>query len=197
MTKDQLYEELNYVNATRECRSKYANLVIKDPSLTKPILDILFMVDDKISTRAAWVLEFAFKTNFEILIPHLDYFFSNLSKVHRDSAVRPCAKIVEILIELYYKKENQIIISALNKTHKDTIVEACFDWMIRDEKIAVKAYSMTSLYYLGKEYDWIHDELRIILQRDYNNQSAGFKARAKHVLRKLGVIVPKCKAKKP
>ena len=109
MTKDQLYDELNYVNATRACRTKYANIILNNSELIKPILDILVMMDDKISTRAAWMLEFACKQNINLILPHLDFFLENLPKLKLDSAIRPCAKIIEIIIELYYKKENTVI----------------------------------------------------------------------------------------
>ena len=63
MTKDQLYTELNYVNASREKRSYYANLVIKNPKLIKPLLEIVFKIDDKISVKAAWIFEFICSNN--------------------------------------------------------------------------------------------------------------------------------------
>ena len=44
---------------------------------------------------------------------------------------------------------------------------------------------MSSLYFLGTEFDWIHPELKIIIEQDYNSQSAGFKARSRHVLEKM------------
>jgi hypothetical protein len=195
LTKDQLYNELNYVNATRESRAKYANIVLADSELVNPLIEILFMVNDKISTRAAWILEFACKENINLILPHLDYFIANLLKLKLDSAIRPCAKIIEIIIELYYKKHDPRILECLNKEHKEQIIAVSFDWMINDKKVAVKAYSMATLYFLGTEFDWIHKELKLILQRDYSHQSAGFKARAKYVLKKLGIIVPKCRSK--
>ena len=185
MTKDQLYKELNYVNHTREKRLYYANLVIANPELVKPLLEILFEVDDKISCRAAWVFEFMCGEKLEAIIPHLDLFTENIAKVHLDSAVRPVAKVCEYLIKDYYSKHDNKIKSALTEQHKEKIVEACFDWMINDEKIAPKAYSINTLYLLGNEYDWIHPELVMILERDFQMQSSGFKARARHILKKI------------
>ena len=57
--------------------------------------------------------------------------------------------------------------------------------MINDEKVAPKAYAMTSLYLLGKEYSWINPELVLILERDFKMQSAAFKARARQILKKI------------
>ncbi|GGI57897.1 adenylosuccinate lyase [Winogradskyella haliclonae] len=185
MTKDQLYKELNYVNHSREKRLFYANLVIDNPELIPPLLEILFTVDDKISCRAAWVFEFMCGEKLEAIIPYLDTFTEHMSKVHLDPAVRPVAKVCEYLIKDYYSKTENKIKTHLTQTHKEKIVEACFDWMINDEKIAPKAYAMNSLFLLGNEIDWIHPELAIILKRDYQMQSSGFKARARHILKKI------------
>jgi hypothetical protein len=44
---------------------------------------------------------------------------------------------------------------------------------------------MHTLYLFGKDFDWIHPELLQILERDFPDQSAGFKARAKHLIKKI------------
>lgn len=185
MTTTQLYTELNYVNATREKRQFYAQKVIKNPALIPNLLEILFMVDDKISCKAAWVLEFVCIENLELLLPYLNTFTEQIHKVHLDSAVRPVAKICEMLVKSYYSKEANRIKSVLQSNHKAKIIETCFDYMITDGKIAPKAYAMNTLFLLGKDFDWIHPELSQILERDFYNQSAGFKARAKHLLKKM------------
>jgi hypothetical protein len=185
LTTDELYKELNDVNHSRANRLKYANIVIAQPDLIPKLMDILFMVDDKISCRAAWVLEFMCKEQLKVLIPHLDMFTKNIHNVHLDPAVRPVAKICEYLVTAFYSKTENDIQSALTSEHKDRIVAACFDWLINDEKIAPKAYAMNTLYLLGQDIDWIHPELKIILERDFQIQSSGFKARAKHILKKI------------
>lgn len=186
MTTEALYQELNYVNHSREKRLHYANLVLSNPSLISKLLDILFMVDDKISPRAAWVFEFMCNENLNAIIPYLDRFTENISTVHLDSAVRPVAKVCEYLIKAYYGKQACEIKQALHPAHQEKIIESCFDWMINDEKIAPKAYAMNALFLLGSDYEWIHPELKLILERDYQMQSSGFKARARHILKKIG-----------
>ncbi|WP_299556241.1 adenylosuccinate lyase [Seonamhaeicola sp.] len=185
MTTTELYDELSYVNHSREKRTYYANLVINNPDLVPGLLDILFKVDDKISPRAAWVFEFMCTDNIEAIIPYLDQFTEHMHKVHLDSAVRPVAKICELLAKAYTSRHDNRIKSVLTAIHKERIIETCFDYMINDEKIAPKAYSMNTLFLLGKEYDWVHPELVLILERDFQMQSSGFKARAKHILKKM------------
>jgi hypothetical protein len=185
VTKEQLYNELNLVNHSREKRLYYANLIIDNPDYFPNLIDILFMTEDKISCRAAWVLEFVCGENLELIITYLDVFTENIHKVHLDSAVRPVAKICEYLTKAYFSKQENSIQLALNTKHKERIIETCFDYMINDEKIAPKAYSMNTLYLFGNEFDWIHPELVLILERDFQMQSSGFKARAKQILQKV------------
>jgi len=185
LTTDQLYKDLNYVDSSREKRLFYAQIVIDNPDMIPDLLAILFRVNDKISCKASWILEYVCDTNLELIIPYLDTFTENLKKVHLDSAVRPIAKICELIVVTYYDKHENKIKTGIETKHLEHIIEVCFDYMIRDEKVAPKAYAMHALYLLGKDFKWIHPELRQILEREYNNQSAGFKARAKHLLKKI------------
>lgn len=185
MTFQQLYSELNYVNHSREKRNYYANIVLNNPELLPTLLEVVFTVDDKISTRAAWLFEFVARENLEAILPHLDIFTEKMHTVHLDPAVRPVAKVAEYLIEAFYHKKPNQTQKKLTRKHREIITEACFDWMISDQKVAVKAYSMRSLYLLGSEFDWIHEELILILERDFASQSAGFKARARDLIKRM------------
>lgn len=183
MTTEQLYEKLSVMSALRVNRQSNAELIINNPRLIPKVIDTVFMVDDPTSCRAAWVLEFACGINLKTIYPYLDVYLDHIHKVHLDSAVRPVAKICELLIAAYYSKKEHAIKGILKPEHKEKIIECCFDWMINDEKIAPKAYAMNSLYLLGKEIDWIHPELITILERDYKSQSKGYQARARQLLK--------------
>jgi len=185
MSLEEFYKELSYVNASRENRSKYANMVLKNMSLFPKLIDILLMVDDKVSCRAAWVLEFVCADYIYAIIPYLDKFTSNLRKIHLDSAVRPVAKVCQFIVVAHYAKKPNILKKALKPIHKELIIEACFDLMISNHKVAPKVYAMETLFLLGKETDWIHTELAIILEQDFPTQSAGYKVRAKRTLKKI------------
>lgn len=185
MTFEELYQHLTSVNSSRESRLKNAEMVLNNINLLPILMDVLFKVDDKISSKAAWVLEFVCDENLEVIIPYLDKFTENMSKVHLDSAVRSIAKICEYFVKAYYSQQDNSIKKALAPIYKERIIETCFDWMITNRKVAVKAYSMNTLYLLGQDYDWVHPELIIILKQDFHSNRAGFKARANHILKKL------------
>lgn len=112
MTTDELNHELNYVNHSRENRLKYANMAIAKPELIPKMLDILFMVDDKVSCRAGWVLEFMCSEQLEAIIPFLNRFTDNIHNVHLDSAQRPIAKVCELLAKAYSNSEADICVDS-------------------------------------------------------------------------------------
>lgn len=185
MTFDQFYKQLDAISALRESRLRMANMVLTDSQLTPYLLDLVFSVDDPVSSKASWVLEFVIKQNPDWLIPHMDRFAQNIRFVKLDSSVRPIAKICEILMEAYFGKKPSGIKSVITKDQLEKITEACFDWMIRDEKVAVKAFAMRSLFLLGTKYDWVHPELQLTLEKGYESHTAAYKARARDILKRL------------
>jgi hypothetical protein len=185
MSFEEFYKELSNITALRENRLKYANMVLADMSLFPKLIDILFMVNDKVSCKAAWVFEFVCADYLYAIVPYLDIFTKNLKNIQFDSAIRPVAKVSGFIANEYFSKKPNPLKKVLNPYHKELIVEACFDWMISDQKVAPKVYAMETLYLFGKESDWIHKELTVILEQDYSKQSAGFKARAKRILKQI------------
>ena len=185
MTKSELYESLNYVNHSREKRSEMATLILSHPDLIRPLLQICFDVDNPISNRACWVMEFTAKENISFIFPYLNDFTANLEALHLDSSVRPIAKICEYLTKSYFLKDQNSTQKALTDEHLQRITTACFDWLIGDHKVAAQAYSMTSLLLLGRKFDWIHPELTLVLEQNYTDGSAAYKARARMTLEKI------------
>ena len=83
---------------------------------------------------------------------------------------------------MFLSKSKTIKLTEIQETK---IIETCLDWLIQDEKVASKAYSMRALYNFNKKHSWINEELKMILSQDYPNHSAAYKAAAKDILRKL------------
>lgn len=182
MKRERLVHELTVMpNAALVHRNGLCNLIIKDLDNLPILLELTFQVDDKLSIRAAWILELVCKESLNYIIPHLDFFLNRIKTVKFDSAKRPCAKICE-LIALDYDKGSTIK-PFLTTQHKDALTACCFDWMIGNEKVAVDAYAMTCLYIFGKESDWIHQELRDILEENMAKKSCGYKARGLKILK--------------
>ncbi|MGB5403955.1 MAG: adenylosuccinate lyase [Robiginitalea sp.] len=182
--KSQLKVQLDYVNASRECRNKMADQILSDPHLFRPLLEIALETHSEVGSRACWIVEFTFKKNPEILYPHLDFFTLGLGDLKAESSIRPMAKICELLTLTHYKGTYSDK-SLLSPLHRERITAACFDWLISAEKVAPKAYSMQTLALLGQDIEWVHPELKAVLEQGYASGSAGYKARARRILKIL------------
>lgn len=162
-----------------------AVLVLNDQNLVAPLLEIAFYADDPISSRACWVLEFVLKEKLDYLLPYLEKFTTSIAHLHLDSSVRPMAKICEFLLKAYFSRTINEVQKMLTEQHLERITTACFDWLIGKQKVAVKAYSMTCLQLLGQKFNWIHPELKMVLEQNYADGSAAYKARARMTLAKI------------
>ena len=182
MDKQILIEELSSMkNAARVHRNKLCLLVLRNPSFIPHLVDISFEINNKLSIRSAWVLEFVAKKSLDTIYPYLNQITSEMNKLKFDSSKRPIAKICEILLDDYNNNGNSR--KYLMPENKSLIISCCFDWMLGQEKVAVEAYSMNILYVLGKEERWIHKELKHILVNNMDNKSCGYKARGKKILK--------------
>ncbi|WP_281231817.1 hypothetical protein [Flavobacterium gelatinilyticum] len=179
----ELQKKLEYVYPCRESRLEVAHEILENPSLYSELILICFSPQDKNNHKACWILEFVSYEELSWLQPHLDFFFSNLKVLKDESSLRPIAKVVQLLVKSHYKKDKNNI--HLSEQNLQDCIEASFDWLINDIKVATKAYSIRTLYILGNHYDWIHPELKVIVEKDYADHSPAYKAVAKEVLKKI------------
>lgn len=173
----------NMENPKRENRQTVANIVYNNQDIFKHLVSLTFEVENKTSIKAAWILEWVCTHGkLDWIIPHLDVFTQNISRVQFDSAIRPCAKICEHIATAYTSKKENEFQCALTAEHIDTIIETGFDWLITPQKIAVRVYTMTTLYLFGLQKDWVHSELKHIISSKIIKESAACKARGNKVL---------------
>jgi hypothetical protein len=178
-----LLAHINYAKAYRANRLAGAHWVMKHPETLPELIDYVFLkTQEEITHKAAWVLEFVALEDLSLLYPHLDLFFEGITFPKKDQTVRPLANISEKLCLAYYKNSKKYVKPPLTVAHKEIIVEASFDWIIADKKVACTARAMTCLYLIGNEIKWIHPELKIILEQKLPTGSAGYNPRAQTII---------------
>jgi hypothetical protein len=177
----KFYEKLNYVSGFREKRQILADEVLLNPSLLIELVPLCFLISDTNSPKACWILELFCYQKLEDLNPYLDYFCSNIKLLISESAIRPMAKVCQLVVISHFKKKE----IQLTEHQLQAITEACFDWLITDTKVASKCYAIRTLYLLGSQFDWIHLELKVILEKDYANHSAAYRAVSREILKKI------------
>ena len=184
MNKNDLINELNsFKTAERAHRDKSAKFVSDHPETFPFLVEIVFEDQKRINIKAAWVFELVCFEKISLLALYLDFFTQNLSKIKDESCLRPIAKVCFFIAKAYYNSTENEIHKNLSVKNLEYIVENNFDWLIEEHKVATKVFAMDTLYYLGKEFDWIHAELELILQKNTPKESAGYKAHARSILK--------------
>ncbi|MCW2117780.1 hypothetical protein [Flavobacterium sp. 7A] len=167
----------------KNSRQMAANYVMEHPELMNTFMRICFEIDNEDHYKACWALELVAYEKLEWLQPYVPLICSKSKLLTNESAIRPVAKVLFLLLEAHYKTGNSSI--QFTDVERQKMIALHFDWLITDCKVAAKVYAMRCLYLLGLEYKWIHPELQTILIKDFSTHSAGYKAVSKHILKKL------------
>ena len=186
MTLQELDIDIEKVNHSMASRAKAVTLVINHLETLPELIEKAFSTD-KNHYKYCWWLEFLNRQHIEILCPFMISVLSGATHLTNDSAIRPIAKIIENFALNYYSKQpNKLVQQMMTPSVREKMVELGFQWLIDDTiKVAPRAYSMTSLFHLGKDIDWVHTELILVVEQNYASESAAYKARARMILNKL------------
>lgn len=150
------------------------DLVFGHPEYLEELIAFATDLSDKNHHKAVWIVEMIAQDRTEMLLPYADRLCQAISKYTNESAIRGMSRVAYFLTT---SKKIQ-----LSDSQQEKLIEICLDWLIRDERVACKVYAMRTLSHFGKEHKWILPELKEILNRDYPDQSAGYKVAAREVL---------------
>jgi hypothetical protein len=137
-------------------------------------LFFLFLNDEyRVVQRSAWPVSYCVDAYPALIGKHWKELIENLKKPNRHDAVKRNSIRLMQDIELPEKYHGEIM-------------DICFQYLESPtEALAVKVFSMSVLANLAKEYPEIKAELNLIIEDQLPHQSAGFKSRAKTVLKQL------------
>ncbi len=134
----------------------------------------LFLNDEyRVVQRASWPLSFAVAKNPSLIKKHLGKLLKNLQKpgIH-DAVKRNSIRLLQD-VEIPTK-------------YQGAVMDICFNYISSPiEPVAIKAFSLTVLQHLSIQYPEIIPEMKLLIEENYNRETAAFKARAKMVLKKL------------
>ncbi|PWL38573.1 adenylosuccinate lyase [Flagellimonas aquimarina] len=185
MTKKQLYTILNSGRLSKEKINQLVPQLARHPELTEPLLIEVFAQDKTDSFNASWVFDNVMRKKLIYLVPHFETFTLGLKELTSESNIRPMAHICELTMEAYFKKKDISFREHITEEQLERVMTVCFDWLIGEHKVAAKVFAMTSLYYLGMKFDWVHPELKLILEQTAHEGTAGYKFRCRKTLENL------------
>ena len=129
--------------------------------------------DPVLVQRAAWPMSYAVIDNPSLISKHWKKLLQQLQQpgIH-DAVKRNGIRLMEGL-------------AIPEKFHGD-VMNICFDFITDPkEKPAIKAFSLTVLYNLSKQYPEIKNELKVVIESQWENESAAFRSRARKMLKGL------------
>jgi hypothetical protein len=134
----------------------------------------LFVNDEPlVEQRAGWPLSNAVIAHPRLIHKHFGKLLKNIKKPGIHDAVK--RNTMRLLQEV-----------DIPKRYQGDIMNLCFDYIAAPaEKPAIKAFSLTVLQNLSKQYPEIKQELKTIIEDRWDYESAAFHSRAKKILKEL------------
>lgn len=152
---------------------KIAGYACESKNNFKELMNCFLDKEYRLAQRAAWSVSWAAHKKPEMIYPHIKDLVSILHKknVH-DAVIRNSVRILQA-------------IDIPEKFHGE-VMDACFQFLERPATaVAIKVFSLTTLFNLAKKYPEIKPELKLIIEDSWEHESAAFKSRAKKILPKL------------
>lgn len=132
----------------------------------------LFLQDEyRVTQRAAWPMSYCVIANPAFIKRHWEKLVDNLTKPNLHDGVK--RNTVRFLQHI-----------EIPEKYQGALMDICFRYLESPtEALAVKVFSMQVLGNLAKLYPEIKPELKLLIEEQLPNQTAGFKSRAKKILK--------------
>ncbi|WP_067036340.1 hypothetical protein [Allomuricauda sp. CP2A] len=188
MTKEELHISLKSGRLSKADVDQLVNKLVKYPDLVGELLEAILLEEQEGTFNASWTFRHLMQKKLDYLLPFFNEFTELLGSLKSEATIRAVACVCEMVCVAYFKKKDPAFQKVVSDEQLEKIMTACFDWLISDMNMAPKVFSMTSLYYLGLKFDWVHPQLRLILEDTYASGTTGYQNRAKKTLDKLAQI---------
>lgn len=132
----------------------------------------LFLHDEyRVVQRAAWPVSYCVMAHPGFITKHWAQLLKNLQRPNLHNAVkRNSIRLLQDII--------------IPKKYQGQVMDICFKYLESPaEAVAIKAFSLTVLQNLSKQYPEIIPEIKLLIQEQLPHQTAAFKVRAKVFLR--------------
>ena len=136
----------------------------------------LFLNDEyRVVQRASWPVGCCVIDHPKFIGKHWSKLIRNLQRPNLHNAVK--RNTIRLLQDI-----------EIPKMHHGEIMNICFTYLESSkEELAIKVFSMTVLGNMAKQYPEIIPELKLLIGDQLPHQTAGFKSRAKKVLKLIKV----------
>lgn len=135
----------------------------------------------QIAFRASWVLDAVSTVNLDAFIVHLSDFLELYPTITNASVQRSFTKIMMLLTQ-----EKLMRNQGLKPKSFEECLGATFDWLLNPKTpVAVQSNALEVVFQLSPYYDWVLEELTVILEEKLVSSSPALISRAKRLLKKI------------
>ena len=168
--REELLKEQNH---TKQQALKISEYACSSAKHFKALIQCFLSNEYRVAQRAAWSVSWAAQKKPVLIQPYIKNLVEQLLRkdVH-DAVIRNSVRIlqkIEIPVQLHGE-----------------LMNSCFQLLEEPlTPVAIKAFSLTTLFNLSKIYPEIKDELKLIIEDRWNYETAAFKTRGKLILNKF------------
>lgn len=169
--KEALLEDKIQNKAKALLVAEFACLAAKN---FKALMQCFLSNDYRLAQRAAWSVSWAARKKPEMIKPHVKSLVEQLERkgVH-PAVVRNSVRVLEMI--------------DIPEALQGDVMNACFKFIESPQTpVAIKAFSLTTLFNLTKIYPEIKPELKLIIEDRMEHETAAFKSRGKKILKMIG-----------
>ncbi len=166
------FEKLLDQRYSKETIHSIASFLVEHPENLNSYLQLIETGEPGISQRAAWALGHAGEMDKALLIPYLPTLIRLLEKPRHDSVARNIYRVMQYV--------------NIPEDFEGIIYDLCIrDLLDPKQPIAVKCFGMTTAFNICKKHEELQPELKLVIEENLENASAGYKSRARKILPKL------------
>jgi hypothetical protein len=153
-------------HSKRQCDAIVA-WVGQDQKRFDELFQLFLNSEYRVTQRAAWPLSYCVIKYPGLMNNNYGELINNLKKTNlHDSIKRNTVRLLQAV--------------DIPKKYEGGVMEICFKYLESpNEAVAIKAFSLTVLGNLAKEYPEIIPEIKLMIEEQLPHQSAAFKSRAK------------------
>lgn len=146
-----------------------------DEQRFKALIDLFLGTDNRLSQRASWPVGYSAIAHPWLINPFLETMLEQLERPVHNAVKR---NTIRIMAEIEIPEELL-----------GPAADICFRFLDDPkEAIATRVFSMSVCFNIVKKEPELAPELRLIIEDHYPHGSAGFKSRAKRILKELSKI---------
>ena len=158
---------------TKEQAMKISEYACSTPGHFAELMQCFLSNEYRLAQRAAWSVSWAAKKKQELILPYIKDLVAQLPRkdVH-DAVIRNSVRILQQV--------------EIPEALHGELMNCCFSFIESNSTpIAIKAFSLTTLFNLSKSYPEIQNELKILIEERWNHETAAFKSRGRKILKQL------------